>query len=65
MGRCRISAGELKVIAYKNGVKWAEDVMKTTDKASALNISADRPAVKATVMTLFILQSELKTKTNS
>jgi beta-galactosidase len=37
--------GELKVVAYKNGVKWAEDVMRTTDKASALSMSADRPAV--------------------
>lgn len=37
--------GELKVIAYKNGVKWAEDVMKTTDKASMLLMSADRPSV--------------------
>jgi beta-galactosidase len=39
--------GELKVIAYKNGVKWAEDVMRTTEKASRLSVSADRPAVNA------------------
>jgi beta-galactosidase len=38
--------GELKVIAYKNGAKWAEDVMKTTGKASQLSVSADRPAVQ-------------------
>jgi beta-galactosidase len=38
--------GELKVVAYKNGQKWAEDVMKTTLKASQLSISADHPAVK-------------------
>lgn len=38
--------GELKVIAYKNGIKWAEDVMKTTGKASMLSLSADRPAVR-------------------
>jgi beta-galactosidase len=37
--------GELKVIAYKNGVKWAEDVMRTTEKASQLSATADRPAV--------------------
>ena len=29
--------GELKVIAYKNGVKWAEDMMRTTGKASQLS----------------------------
>jgi len=38
--------GELKVIAYKNGAKWAEDVMRTTEKASALSMTADRPAVR-------------------
>lgn len=38
--------GELKVIAYKNGAKWAEDVMRTTEKASMLSMSADRPAVR-------------------
>jgi len=39
--------GELKVIAYKNGQKWAEDVMKTTGKASQISMSADRPSVVA------------------
>jgi beta-galactosidase len=37
--------GELKVIAYKNGAKWAEDAVRTTEKASVLSMSADRPAV--------------------
>ena len=37
--------GELKVVAYKNGEKWAEDTMKTTGKASQISMSADRPAV--------------------
>jgi beta-galactosidase len=37
--------GELKVIAYKHDVKWAEDVMRTTEKASQLSATADRPAV--------------------
>jgi beta-galactosidase len=39
--------GELKVIAYKNGQKWAEDIMKTTLKASQLSMSADRQAIMA------------------
>jgi beta-galactosidase len=38
--------GELKVIAYKNGAKWAEDVMRTTENASVLSMSADRPSVR-------------------
>ncbi|MCX6254774.1 MAG: DUF4982 domain-containing protein [Bacteroidia bacterium] len=37
--------GELKVIAFKNGAKWAEDVVRTTEKASVLSMSADRPSV--------------------
>jgi beta-galactosidase len=39
--------GELKVVAYKNGVKWAEDVMRTTGKASQLSMSADRSSLSA------------------
>ncbi len=39
--------GELKVIAYKGGAKWAEDVMRTADKASMLSISADKPLISS------------------
>jgi beta-galactosidase len=39
--------GELKVVAYKNGVKWAEDKMVTTGKAYQLSVSADHSAVRA------------------
>jgi beta-galactosidase len=38
--------GELKVVAYKKGVKWAEDKMVTTGKASQLSASTDRSAVR-------------------
>jgi beta-galactosidase len=38
--------GELRVIAYKNGEKWAEDIMRTTEKAYAISMSGDRPAVR-------------------
>jgi beta-galactosidase len=34
--------GELKVVAYKNGKEWATDIVKTTGKASRLNITSDR-----------------------
>ncbi len=37
--------GELKVVAYKNGVKWAEDKMVTTGKATQLSVSGDRQAL--------------------
>jgi beta-galactosidase len=39
--------GELKVIAYKNGKQWAEDVMKTTGPATGITLQADRANVKA------------------
>lgn len=39
--------GVLKVIAYKNGEKWAEDEMRTTGKAVQLSATADRSAIKA------------------
>jgi beta-galactosidase len=39
--------GELKVIAYKNGKRWAEDVMKTTGPAAKLLMQSDRARVKA------------------
>ena len=39
--------GVLKVIAYKDGKKWAEDVQKTTGAASKLTLKADRNVIKA------------------
>jgi beta-galactosidase len=39
--------GELKVIAHKNGQRWAEDLMKTTGPAAKLLLQSDRAAVKA------------------
>jgi beta-galactosidase len=39
--------GELKVVAYKNGEKWAENVVKTTNEPSRLEATADRREIKA------------------
>ena len=39
--------GELKVLVYKNGVKWAEDVVKTADVAAGLEASVDRSEIRA------------------
>lgn len=39
--------GELKVITYKNGKVWAEDVMKTTDSPAQISMQADRANIKA------------------
>jgi beta-galactosidase len=37
--------GELKVVAYKDGKEWAEDVMRTTGKAYQLSMSADHSVI--------------------
>jgi beta-galactosidase len=54
--------GELKVIAYKNGIKWAEDVMRTTEKASQLTGTADRPAVHANGTDLIFITVRIEDK---
>jgi beta-galactosidase len=38
--------GELKVVAYKNGKKWAENVVKTTGEPARLEASADRDRIR-------------------
>jgi len=43
----RYEPGELKVVAYKDGKKWAESSVKTTDSAIELLASADREIIKA------------------
>ena len=39
--------GELKVVAYKNGKKWAQDSVKTTGAAEKLLLAADRTEIAA------------------
>ncbi len=39
--------GELRVVAYKESKKWAEDVMKTTGAATKVLMKADRANVSA------------------
>jgi beta-galactosidase len=39
--------GELKVVTYMDGKKWAEDVVKTTDEPARLEASADRDQIRA------------------
>jgi beta-galactosidase len=39
--------GELKVVAYKNGKKWATEVMKTTGPAQKLTMRPDRAKIQA------------------
>ena len=37
--------GELKVVAYKNGKKWATDIVKTAGDANRLVLKADRSTI--------------------
>jgi beta-galactosidase len=39
--------GELRVVAYKNGEKWAEDKVVTTGRASQLTATVDRSTISA------------------
>jgi len=39
--------GELKVIAYKNEKRWAEQIVRTTENAAQLIITADRNVINA------------------
>lgn len=39
--------GELKAVSYKNGKKWAEEVVKTKGAAAKLEASADRKIIRA------------------
>ena len=39
--------GELKVIAYKNGKRWAADTVKTTGAAAKVELTADRAVISA------------------
>jgi beta-galactosidase len=39
--------GTLKVVAYKDGKKWAEDIVKTTGDAKKLELKADRNKIHA------------------
>jgi beta-galactosidase len=39
--------GELRVVAYKGGRRWAEDTVKTTGAAAKLTLKADRASVRA------------------
>jgi len=57
--------GELRVVAYKNGKKWAEDTIKTTDVASQIGMAADRPAIHADGTDLSFITVRIADKTGA
>jgi beta-galactosidase len=56
--------GELRVVAYKNGQKWAEEVVKTTGKAYQLAMSADRSEITADGKDLVFVTVKIDDKNN-
>jgi beta-galactosidase len=43
----KYAPGELKVVAYKNGKKWATDTVQTAGPAAKLTLAADRAKITA------------------
>ena len=43
----KYEAGELRVVTYKDGNKWAEDTVRTTGDAAELRLSSDRDRIDA------------------
>jgi beta-galactosidase len=43
----KYTAGELKVVAYRNGRRWATNAAKTAGPAAKLTLKADRAAIEA------------------
>jgi len=54
--------GKLKAVAYKNGVKWAEDVVKTTEKPAFLQARADRTTLVADGKDLSFITVQVRDK---
>lgn len=54
--------GELKVIAYKGGIKWSEDVVVTTGKPYQLSASSDRSLLAADGNTLVYITIRIEDK---
>jgi beta-galactosidase len=56
--------GELKVVAYKGGKIWAEDIMKTAGSPSRLEVFADRDTLEADGKDLCYVTVTIKDREN-
>ncbi len=52
--------GELKVIVYKNGEEWAENMVKTTGSSAKLKATVDRTSIKADGADLSFITIEIQ-----
>lgn len=55
----RYTAGELKVVAYKNGQRWAEDMQRTAGAPAKISLTADRTTFRADGTDLFYVTVDL------
>lgn len=51
--------GELHVVAYKNGQKWAENKIRTTGEAVALRLTGDKTTIKSDGEDLIFLTADV------
>ena len=56
--------GELKVIAYKNGKVWAQDVVKTTGEAAQISMQPDHSTIAADGADLSYITVKITNKNN-
>ncbi|PWT89231.1 MAG: beta-galactosidase [Blastocatellia bacterium] len=61
----KYAPGELRVVVYKNGKRWAEDVVKTTGPVSRVELSVDRKQIKADGVDLAFITVRLVDKAGS
>lgn len=54
--------GELRIVAYKDGEKWAEESVKTTDEPVQLVAAADRNEIQADGKDLFFITVKVTDK---
>ena len=54
--------GTLKVVAYKNGTVWAQNIMKTTGAAAQVQLTADRTTVEADGVDLSFITVQVSDK---
>lgn len=54
--------GELKVVAYKNGKKWATDKVKTTGEANKVSLEVDRNLITADGQDLSFITVKIEDK---
>ncbi|MDX1283786.1 MAG: beta-galactosidase GalB, partial [Draconibacterium sp.] len=58
----KYESGEIKAVAYKNGEKWAEKIIKTTEEAAKLEAFSDRNNIKSDGKDLAFITVEIHDK---